>query len=77
MELINDPITEAVIKQFRERSQLGVLKYGTTLARKDIDFLGWIQHMKEELQDAILYLERIRQEEIDREIDAKRSERNV
>lgn len=77
MEYINDPITEAVIKQFRERSQQGIIKYGTTLARKDIDFLGWVQHMKEELQDAILYLERIRQEEVDREIDANRAKRTI
>ena len=73
MELINDPIVEAVIHQFRKRSQEGIIKYGCTMARQDIDFVGWIQHMKEELMDAVVYLERIRQEEIDRAIDAKRT----
>lgn len=72
MELINDPIVEAVIAQFRKRSQEGIIKYGKTMARTDVSFIEWIQHMKEELMDACVYLERIRQEEVDRGIDAKR-----
>ena len=73
MEYINDPIVEAVISQFRKRSQEGIIKYGTTMARTDIDFLGWLQHMKEELMDAVVYLERIQRDTIDAEIERKRS----
>ena len=72
MEYINDPVVEAVISQFRKRSQEGIIKYGTTMARTDIDFLGWLQHMKEELMDAIVYLERIQRDTIDSEIDKRR-----
>ena len=77
MELINDPIVESVIAQFRKRSQEGIIKYGCTMARTDIDFVGWIEHMKQELMDAVVYLERIRQEEVDRGIDAKRNSRTA
>ena len=54
-----DSIVQSVLKQFQERSELGQKKYGTTLDRNDLSFSQWIQHMKEELMDAILYLEKI------------------
>ena len=73
MEYINDPVVEAVISQFRKRSQEGIIKYGTTMARTDIDFLGWLQHMKEELMDAVVYLERVQRDAIDEQIERKRS----
>lgn len=57
-----DPIVEDVIKQFRQRSQIGIEKYGTTLDRNDLSFLEWIQNFQEELCDAILYVEKIKQE---------------
>ena len=57
-----DPIVEDVVKQFRERSQIGIEKYGTTLDRNDLSFLEWIQNFQEELCDAILYVEKIKQE---------------
>jgi len=56
-----DSIVQNVLKQFQERSELGQKKYGTTLDRNDLSFSQWIQHMKEELMDAILYLEKIHQ----------------
>jgi hypothetical protein len=56
-----DSIVQSVLKQFQERSELGQKKYGTTLDRNDLSFSQWIQHMKEELMDAILYLEKIHQ----------------
>jgi hypothetical protein len=56
-----DSIVQSVLRQFQERSELGQKKYGTTLDRKDLSFSQWIQHMKEELMDAILYLEKLHQ----------------
>jgi hypothetical protein len=56
-----DSIVQSVLKQFQERSELGQKKYGTTLDRNDLSFSQWIQHMKEELMDAILYLEKLHQ----------------
>lgn len=57
-----DSIVESVINQFKQRSEVGIKKYNTTLDRNDIDLLGWLQHLSEELCDAILYLERLKKE---------------
>jgi hypothetical protein len=42
--------------------QAGYQKYGTTTERTDIDFLGWLQHLQEELLDAAVYVERLKKE---------------
>ncbi len=53
----------AVIKQFEDRMEKGYNKYGTTTADDTrTDFLGWIQHLQEELMDAVVYIERVKQE---------------
>lgn len=72
MEYINDPIVEAAIAELRKRSQEGILKYGTTMARTDVDLLQWVQHLKEELMDAFIYATRIQRDLIDAEIDKRR-----
>jgi hypothetical protein len=45
--------------EFIEREERGFKKYGTTMDRKDLSLDEWIQHLKEELMDALLYLEKI------------------
>ena len=57
-----DSIVTSVIKQFEERSIKGKEKYGTDLDRNDLSVLDWIEHAKQEHMDAILYLEKIKQE---------------
>lgn len=57
-----DPVVEDVVASFRKRSELGIKKYGHTLARKDLSTLQWIQHTQEEAMDTVLYLERLKQE---------------
>ncbi len=59
---LQDPIVNKVVESFINRSNKGVEKYGTTLARSDIDLHGWLQHLQEELMDAVCYLERIKQD---------------
>jgi len=54
-----DSIVKSVIKQFTERAEFGKEKYGVDLDREDLVFGEWVTHMKEELMDAILYLEKI------------------
>ena len=56
-----DSIVNAVIQKFLERSALGQKKFGTTLDRNDLTTKDWIQHIQEELMDAILYLEKLKQ----------------
>jgi hypothetical protein len=59
---IQDPILLKVLAKYYERSEAGVKKYGKTLDRDDIDFIGWLNHLQEELMDATLYIERIRKD---------------
>jgi hypothetical protein len=49
-----------VFSEFIEREERGVKKYGTTMDRNDLSLSEWIEHMKQELMDAILYLEKIK-----------------
>lgn len=49
-----------VFSEFIEREETGLKKYGTTMDRKDLSLDEWIEHMKQELMDAILYLEKIK-----------------
>jgi hypothetical protein len=55
-----DPVVQSVIEQFQQRSEVGQKKYGTTLEGNNAPFLAWVQHMQEELMDAILYLEKMK-----------------
>ena len=58
--LPKDSIVQAVIQKFQQRSEVGIKKYGVTLDRTDLGLKDWIQHMQEELMDAILYLEKLK-----------------
>jgi len=57
-----DTIVESVINQYKQRSEVGIKKYGVTLDRTDLSLLDWVQHLQEELFDATLYLEKIKKE---------------
>ena len=56
LETIKDSIVEQVKTEFDERSAKGQEKYGTTLADNNYD--DFMQHLKEELMDAILYIQK-------------------
>ena len=55
-----DSIVNTVVQRFLQRSEFGQKKYGVTLDRNDLKTADWIQHMQEELMDAILYLEKLK-----------------
>ena len=57
---MTDPIVDSIVHQFKKRSELGIAKYGTTLYDNELDLMEWIEHTKQELMDAVLYLERIK-----------------
>ena len=59
---IQDENVFNVVCQYAERAQKGFKKYGTTTERTDIDLVGWLQHLQEELMDATVYIERIKHE---------------
>ena len=55
---LKDTIVESVINQFKQRSEVGINKYGVTLDRTDLSLLEWLEHTKQEQMDSVLYLER-------------------
>jgi hypothetical protein len=57
-----DPNVEAVRERLRQRAAMGFVKYGVTTERQDINLYGWLNHLQEELMDACIYIERIKQE---------------
>lgn len=57
---MKDKIVEAVIEKFKERSETGIKKYGTTLMRDDLNLDQWLTHLQEELMDAVNYIEAIK-----------------
>jgi hypothetical protein len=59
---VTDSIVESVVRKFQDRSLVGIKKYGVTLDRTDLGLADWIQHAQEELMDAILYLEKLKQQ---------------
>ena len=52
-----DRNVEQVREKLLRRSEIGLNKYGTTTERDDIDRLGWLLHLQDELLDASVYIE--------------------
>jgi hypothetical protein len=69
-----DSIVASIIKQFEDRSVAGKKKYGTDLDRQDLSLLEWVEHAKQEHMDAILYLEKLKQQFIQEVTDPHKVE---
>ena len=54
---MSDQIVLSVIEKYAKRSEVGILKYGTTLETNNKD--NYLKHLQEELMDATLYLEKL------------------
>lgn len=55
-------IEDQVIDQIRKRAEVGKSKYGVTMERTDFSLLDWLQYLQEELMDAAVYVERLKEE---------------
>jgi hypothetical protein len=73
-----DPVVESVVDKFISRSDVGFAKYGKTLRDDKSDLFAWANHLQEELMDAVLYIQRLKEELTDLEQEAmiKRAEVN-
>lgn len=60
---MEDKIVNKVLEAYKKRSNVGIEKYGTTLERDDLNVLDWLQHLQEELMDATLYIEALKNKE--------------
>ena len=54
-------IEQSVCEKILQRAKVGKEKYGTTMERDDLTFQEWITHLQEELMDAIVYIEKLKQ----------------
>jgi hypothetical protein len=57
-----DTIVKSVVDKYKERSEVGIKKYNKTMDRDDLSLLDWLTHLQEELMDATLYVEKLKQE---------------
>ena len=57
-----DPVVQSVVNKFVDRSDVGFAKYGKTLRDDQSDVFVWLNHLQEELMDATLYLQRLKEE---------------
>jgi hypothetical protein len=61
-----DPVVKRVVDKFKERSDEGFLKYGTTLheerTTKMKGLMKYLVDIQEELMDAILYIQTAQEE---------------
>tara|TARA_R110001606_G_scaffold349835_2_gene499814 strand:+ start:7192 stop:7410 length:219 start_codon:yes stop_codon:yes gene_type:complete len=61
MQEQEDSIVKSVVQSYKKRSDVGVKKYNKTMDRNDLSTLEWLQHLQEELMDATLYIEKLKQ----------------
>ena len=59
---IKDSVVQSVINKFKQRSEVGIKKYGVTLERTDLTTLNWIEEAQAEAMDFCLYLERLKRQ---------------
>ena len=56
-----DPVVERVVDKFISRSDVGYEKYKVTLNDDPSNIFAWINHLQEELMDATLYLQKLKE----------------
>lgn len=61
-EKAQDPNVDKVVRSYLDRAAEGMLKYGVTTEDNPLSLNEWIDHAQQELMDATIYLERIKQE---------------
>lgn len=54
---VQDPIVELNVALLRQRSEVGVAKYGTTMVDSGLGLRAWLQHALEEGLDLVNYLQ--------------------
>lgn len=52
-------IEDRVASKLKSRADVGLKKYSVDMTRTDVEFIGWMRHLQEELLDAAVYAERL------------------
>lgn len=53
--LSSDPVVNQVIDKLAQRSDIGISKYGCTLADSRLNEMAWLVHLQDELMDGANY----------------------
>lgn len=59
---MNDSNVIKVVDLIVSRANRGLIKYGVTTDRTDLNTFEWLQHLQEELLDAAVYIEKLKGE---------------
>ena len=60
--MTKDPLVQKVIDRMADRSESGIKKFGNTMDQANKSLDEWILDTQEELMDACLYLEKLKEE---------------
>lgn len=59
-DMVIDSVVDRVVSTIKKRSSIGIAKYNTTMDRKDLSEHQWLNHLQEELMDAVIYIEKLK-----------------
>jgi hypothetical protein len=65
-----DPVIERVVDKFVSRSDVGFKKYGITLNDDKSNLFVWMNHLQEELMDAVIYMQKLKESSMEEMQDA-------
>tara|TARA_R110002153_G_scaffold75000_1_gene194478 strand:- start:413 stop:646 length:234 start_codon:yes stop_codon:yes gene_type:complete len=60
--MTKDPLVQKVIDRMADRSESGIKKFGNTMDQANKSLDEWILDTQEELMDACLYLEKLKED---------------
>ena len=60
-KLCKDELVSKLCAKMIERSNKGTIEYGNTMRTADKPLLQWIEDTQEEMADAIVYLEKVKE----------------
>ena len=55
-----DKGVQRILNRMAHRSEKGIVKYGNTMETSKKSLFSWISHAQEELMDAVIYLEKVK-----------------
>jgi len=74
-ELNKNQILRNVQELLEKQTKKGLEKYGTTVNPADYDFIGWLEHLQQEMIDAIVYCETLKKKYVETIVKHPNSQR--
>lgn len=67
MSAKEDSILQSVLRKYQDRAAVGFAEYKMTMDRSDLSYIEWLNHLQCELMDSTLYIEKLKQIELDKD----------